>query len=43
MPRRPTHLDRGGVAGPAASKVEVRKVTTFLASDDLTVWIALPA
>ena len=28
---------------PAAAKVEVRTVMTFLASFDLTVWIALPA
>jgi AcrR family transcriptional regulator len=28
---------------PAASKVEVRKVITFLSSFDFTVWIALPA
>ena len=28
---------------PAASKVEVRKVTTFFASVDFTVWTALPA
>ena len=28
---------------PAAWKVEVRTVMTFLASVDFTVWIALPA
>src|SRR6185437_3064513 len=28
---------------PAAGKVEVRTVMTFLASDDFTVWMALPA
>ena len=49
------HSDRPGFAAapmvsteaeppvPAASKVEVRKVMTFLASEDFTVWIALPA
>jgi hypothetical protein len=28
---------------PAASKVEVRIVMTLVASEDFTVWIALPA
>ena len=32
-----------GPPSPAAGKVEVRTVITFLASVDFTVWIALPA
>ena len=51
----PTKLERPGSAAaaafstealppsPAAAKVEVRTVMTFLASFDFTVWIALPA
>ena len=51
----PTKLERPGSAAavafstgalppsPAAAKVEVRTVMTFLASLDFTVWIALPA
>ncbi len=51
----PTHFDRPGssaapiastgalLPSPAASKLAVRMVITFLASLDFTVWIALPA
>jgi hypothetical protein len=43
--RRPRRWSRPGPSPPvpAASKVEVRIETTFLASLDFTVWIALPA